>query len=263
MLNILRLFVKVALVSAACIGMLWGGNALLDRQTSDRIAKQLDRVLAQSMEYSAMEAAFFANTIRFNDVLVYDNRATIATPNLRAKKLILHVDYSNALLKNFQVTKIAAHNVALNFEYSATGQSNIHAIQHNLRKYLQVRREQNKSPVKWDVYEVVLTDLTVTLDDYQLGAIGTFELPQLILPRVSSSYSRQGNRDLVFQAIIKELGRQFMADSIRGDYDSLKLAKFISREGKSQMGEIFEVSKEKLGHKAKQYMYQFLKDVKG
>jgi hypothetical protein len=222
-------------------------------KTEYAITQQLDKAVAQQLDYEDMQASLFGSKIEFDHAVVKSLDSSAGEFNFKAKKLSLDVDYTNALLRNFQVKGIEAQGVTLAFDYAGIGDSNIHDIQKNLRNYIQSRKEENKASVQWDVYTIELRDVTVILNDFQYGNIGTFVIDSLTIPHVSSKYSGKDNRDILFLAVAKELSKQFMDEQIQGEYDKGKFTRFIAREARSELGSFLNGSKNKLGSKMRSF----------
>ena len=89
---------------------------------------------------------------------------------------------------------------------------------------------------------ITLKNISVELNDFELGYIGTFEIADLIIPHVSSKYTSQDNKNIIVSAVSKELFKQVLNLDIQGDYDRTKLAQFVAREGaiktKESLGEL-------------------------
>jgi hypothetical protein len=217
------------------------------------ITQQFDKAVAQQLDYEDMQASFFGNKIEFDHAVLKSLDSNAGEFNFKAKKLSLDVNYTHALLRNFQVKGIEAQGVTLAFDYAGIGDSNIHDIQKNLRNYIQTRKAENKASVQWDVYTIELRDVTVILNDFQYGNIGTFVIESLTIPHVSSKYSGKGNRDILFLAVTKELSNQFMNEQIQGEYDKGKFTRFIAREARSELGSFLNSSKNKLSSKMRSF----------
>lgn len=239
---------SVGIVSLALITFLF-----IQYKTEHAIAKQLDEAIAQQLDYDEMQASFFDDKVVFKDATLKSLESSADKFNFKANELTLDVDYTNALLRNFQVKGIKAQGVYLSFDYAGVGESNIHDIQQNLRNYINTRKIENKDSVDWDVYTIELRDVTVELNDFQYGGIGTFIIDSITIPHVSSKFSGKSNRDILFLAVAKELSKQFMDDQIRGDYDKGKFTRFIAREAKSEMGDFIQLSKIRMGNKLRTF----------
>ncbi|WP_159816868.1 hypothetical protein [Colwellia sp. 20A7] len=239
-------FIKL---SVSIVGIVLITLFFIQYKTEYAITTQLNKAVAQQLDYSEMQASFSGDKIVFKDATLKSFEASAGEFNFTAERLTLDVDYTNALLRNFQVKSIKAQGVSLVFDYAGEGDSNIHDIQKNLRNYINTRKAENKPSVDWDVYTIEMRDVTVELNDFQYGGIGTFTIDNITIPHVSSKYSGRSNRDILFLAVAKELSKQFMDDQIRGDYDKGKFTRFIAREAKSEMGDFLQVSKNKMGNK--------------
>lgn len=217
-----------------------------------KIHEAADKVLAQSLSHESMNADYFGDQIVFTDFVMYDNNKPVSQFNAKAKELRLHVDYHNAIIKDFQVQRITASDVTLNITYAGRGESNIHRLQDNLRHYLRSKPTGvDHKKATWDVYDMVLTNITVNLQDDEIGNIGTFRIPELSLPRISSTYSKESNRDTLLLAITKEISMGALNGTLDGEYDKMKLMKFARREFQHEAEGFAGSLKEKAFSKAK------------
>jgi hypothetical protein len=244
---------RILKVSGVGIGFILVAFVFIQYKTEYAITQQLDKAVSQQLEYEDMQANLFSNKIEFDQALLKSIDSSAGEFNFKANKMTLNVDYTNALLRNFQVKGIEAQGVTLAFDYAGIGDSNIHDIQKNLRNYIQTRKDENKASVQWDVYTIELRDVTVILNDFQYGNIGTFGIDSLTIPHVSSKYSGKDNRDILFLAVAKELTKQFMDEQIQGEYDKGKFSRFIAREAKSELGSFLSGTKNKLGSKVRSF----------
>jgi hypothetical protein len=247
------------LVGAFITGLIF--TIFVDLQTEDKLQEQLSKGLGQSLEYKEMKAKFFNDKIIIKDAVLFDETKQASSFNATASDLILNVDYNNAILKRFEVNSIEAHEVTLNFSYSGIGESNFHQMQIRLRDYIQQRKAENKPTIQWNVYNMVLNNVTVLLDDYQLGNVGTFHFDKIVLPHISSQYQSQNNKDIVFRAVTKEIVNQFVDGKIEGQYDKGLLTQFVIREGKAEALTLFELSKSKIGNKFQHLMADFMQKM--
>lgn len=246
------------------VGVLLTGfvfTLFVDIQTEKKLHSQLAVGLGQTVEYKEMTASFFSDEIIIKDAVLFDVAKQASSFNATAKDLVFKVDYSNALLKRFEVNTIQARGVTLNFSYSGVGESNFHHMQDTLRQYIQQRQQENKPPIKWNVYSIILNDVTVIVNDYKLGNVGTFHFDQIVLPHISSQYHGSDNIDLVFRAVAKEIVTQFVDGNIDGEYDRALLTQFVMREGKAEAMTLFQLSKSKIGSKFQSLMADFMQNL--
>lgn len=236
-------------LASGTIGIAFITLLLIQYKTEITFKEQLDKAVAQQLDYEEMQANFFGDNIVFKGLTLKNLESNDGEFNFKANKLTLDIDYTHALLRNFQVKGIKAEGVSLAFDYSGVGMSNMHDIQQNLRNYINARKAQNKASVDWDVFTIELREVTVELDDFHYGEVGTFAIESITIPHVSSKYSGKSNRDILFLAVAKELSKQFMDEQIQGDYNKDKFAGFIAREAKFEIGSFVQKSTTKMGAK--------------
>lgn len=254
--------------SAVFLGLLTGvallAPRIIDGMVEEKIATQMDKILAQSLDYESMEAVYLDDTITFNDVVMYDHGKPATRYNLKAEKVALDVDYSNALMKNFEVQKISAENVVLNLSYTSQGQSNFHNLQENVRHYLSEKANLSESQkVRWNVYDIQLNNVTVVLNDAEIGDVGIFQLNEVIIPRLSSTYSKSSNQDALIAALGRVMLSELLNGTLQGEYSKLKLMAFAKREFQHETGKVTDTLKSKAVDKAKQMALQFMQNRQG
>ena len=247
---------KKLIASIVFLGLIgagiYAGPIYLDYKIEKAIAMKLNDSLGQSIKYDEMNAAYFSDTISFDNVIMHDTGKPETLFNFKANKVDFQVNYRNAIMKNFKVQKITANNVSIVFDYSNKSVSNIHNIQQNLRDYLAKKKEQGiKNTVEWDVYDITLNNVTIQIRDYQYGEIGTFLIPKLKLPHISSAYDEKSNKDVMFIAIGVEISRLAYTKTLNGEYDKYKLGKFTLREAESETLKVINKSKNALYSKGK------------
>lgn len=257
-----KFIVSVVILSLIGLGI-YGGTFYVDNKIKDTVANKLNISLGQQIKYDLMTAEYFNNTISFDNVVIHDTGKPENRFNFKAETMNFHVNYRNAIIKDFQVQKVSADGVHIVFDYANKSVSNIHNIQQNLRDYLTRKEAEGiKTSVTWDVYDINLTNITVQIKDYQYGDVGTFLIPELNLPHISSAYDKKSNKDVIFIAIGKELSRLAMNKTLKGKYDKYKLGKFSYREGKSEAAKVVNKGKNTLYNKGKAAMINYLKKRK-
>lgn len=259
----MKKFIIFIIVLGLLVTGFYGGSLYLDSKIENTIALKLNRSLGQSIKYDTMHAAYFSDTISFDNVVMHDTGKPETRFNFKADTVDFQVNYRNAIMKNFQVQKITADGVHIVFDYTSKSVSNIHNIQQNLRDYLTKKREQGiPNHVEWDVYDILLTNVTIQIKDYQYGDVGTFIIPELDLPHVSSAYDKKSNKDVMFIAIGMEISRLAYNKSLKGEYDKYKLGKFSYREAASEAGRAVNKGKNALYSKGKNALVNYLKKRK-
>jgi hypothetical protein len=259
----MKKFIISIIVLGLLASSLYGGTYYLDYKIENTLAVKLNESLGQNIKYDSMDAQYFNNNITFNNVIIHDTGKPETRFNFKADTMNFHVNYRNAIMKDFQVQKIYADGVYIAFDYANKSVSNIHNIQQNLRDYLTKKKEIGiKSSVTWDVYDISLTNITINIKDYQYGEVGTFIIPKLDLPHVSSAYEKKSNADVIFIAIGKEISRLALAKSLKGKYDKYKLGKFSYREGYSEGAKVINKGKNIIYNKAKTSISNYLKKRK-
>jgi len=245
-----KLIAILSVISIVAIGALAAPYFVNDFVES-KIDSKLDEVLVQSISYEKIKISHWDNEIEFNDVTLFDRTSNESRYNAKAKNLKLYVDFKNALSKNFQVKRITADDVVLNFNYTSKGQSNFHNIQQNIRDHLKLHRSDDSNSSSWDIYDITMTNITVKISDAEIGEIGTFRIPELVLPRISSMYQKENNRDILLASIGKTIISQMISGTLDGEYSKMKLLAFTKREALSESSKLTGKLKLKLLEKAK------------
>ena len=237
---------------------------IFDYTVENRINIQTGKILAQSLDYDAMDVEYLDDRIVINQLTMHDNGKPVSRFNAKANKVTFDVDYSYALTKSAQIQRITAEGVTLNVQYTGEGQSNFHNLQDNLKHYLSTRKNiKDSAKVEWDVHDMHLKDITVILSDNDIGEVGTFRIPELLVPRLSSSYSKQGNQDVLLTALGKAMVTELMAGTLQGDYSKLKLMAFAKRELQHETGEVTKNAKRAALKKTKALALDFINRRQG
>ena len=258
-------FKKVIITLSAAI--ILAGAALpyvFDYAVESKINDQTNKILAQSLDYDAMDVEYLNDRIVIKQLTIHDNGKPVSRFNAKADKVTFEVDYSYALTKSAQIQRITAEGVTLNVQYTGEGQSNFHNLQDNLKHYLSTRNDtEDRAKVIWDVNDMHLKDITVIINDDDIGEVGTFRIPELLIPRLSSSYSKQSNQDVLLTAIGKAMFTELMAGKLQGEYSKLKLMSFAKRELQHETGEVTENAKRAALKKTKALALDFINRRQG
>ena len=210
---------------------------VFDYAVESKINDQTNKILAQSLDYDAMDVEYLNDRIVIKQLTIHDNGKPVSRFNAKADKVTFEVDYSYALTKSAQIQRITAEGVTLNVQY--TGE------------------------VIWDVNDMHLKDITVIINDDDIGEVGTFRIPELLIPRLSSSYSKQSNQDVLLTAIGKAMLTELMAGKLQGEYSKLKLMSFAKRELQHETGEVTENAKRAALKKTKALALDFINRRQG
>jgi hypothetical protein len=228
-------------------------NPFVEWKSSDAINKLSKKALNQISQYDGLEANFLSNEIVIYDIVFSNgsNKENIGAINVKAKEVIMEMDFSMAIWKNFQVENVSLNKVDINLNYEAPGNSNIHEMQDFFQGYIENRNSSKKIPLTWNVDTIDMNDVSIKLTDYEYGKVGTLFIKRLSIPQINSSFGKEQNKQILMASLYTAVYTQWRSKTLKGEYDAALLKSFMIREGKAKVKKIFPTG---IGGKLKQML---------